>query len=251
MPWFKNLRVGSKLLLSFALVILLASGAGVFIIVGMNGVNSSYEHVMEITGQRIEYIFAAEDCFARARIIVSEAHYPENSADDLARLSAELDLALDELKGALEGLCTVASPTVQEKALDILPMVDKYRVDSARAINILLSAGEVSLENGRYREALLVSEQATADMASMYADELYADIENLSSLSIGALRSLTAENSARAELVLSVSLVFFAVVATVSFAIALWVPSQISKAAGSEDIFARAGLDCPLNMMIE
>ena len=87
------------------------------------------------------------------------------------------------------------------------------------------------------REAPAVSEQASADMAVAFANELYADIESLSGLSIGALRSLTAENSTRAELVLSVSLVFFAVAATVSFAIALLAPGPVGRAAAPEGLF--------------
>ena len=231
MSWFKNLKVGSKLLISFSLVILLAAGAGAFIIVGMDGVNKSYEHVMEITSQRIEIILAAEDCFARARHIVSEMYCPENSIGDLARLSGELDSTLDELKGDLNSLYAIASPVVQEKVLAILPMVERYGADSGRVAGILLSAGEASLENERYREAMVVAGETAADMAALYADELAANIESLSGLSINVLRSLTEENTARAQLVLSVSLVFFAAVATVTFSVAIWVPSLISQTA--------------------
>jgi len=229
MSWFKNLKVRSKLVLSFTLVIVLAAGAGVFIIVGMNGVNKQYESVMDITSKRVEYIFEAGDRYSRARMAIRELYYPGNTIDDLTRIAEDLDLKLGELKESLNTLYTVAAPAVQEKVLTVLPLVDRYGADAGQVVDILFSAGEVSLENELYREAMAAAERKTVEMANAYADELSAGIDSLSGIAIGVLRAQAEENNAQAGRILTFSLGIFVIVATLSFSIALWVPGLISK----------------------
>jgi len=228
MIWFKNLKVRSKLLISFTIVILLAAATGTYIILGMNAVNESYEQAMDITGHRISYIFAADDHYASARMITRELYNPDNTNEDLDRLSAELNLRLNELEASLNGLYTVEAPAVQEKIAAILPLIEEYRSDAGRAIGILHSAGEISPDNAQYREAMEVSEAVMTGMAESYADELSVTIEGFSVMAVNTLQTLAAENNSQAHRVLYISLTLFAVVASCSFAIAFWIPSLIS-----------------------
>lgn len=226
---FKNLKVRNKLLMSFTIVILFSAAAGMYIILGMNAVNKSYEQAMELTRQRVSYIFAAEDHFSRARMIMRDISQPENTKEDLSRLSAELDFRLDELTKSLNSLYPVAAPAVQEKVASILPQVEKYRADSGEAIGVLMSAGEVSQQNAAYLEALTTSGKMAQDMAASYTDDLSVAIDSLSGMAVSTMRNLASENNSDAQRVMYISLVLFAFIASCSCAIAFWMPNLIKR----------------------
>jgi len=187
MIWFKNLKVRSKLLLAFVLVILLAAGAGVFILTKMIEIDDEYSSVMEITSHRIEHIFAAKDQISKVRIILHETVYPENTRDDLDRLSAELEKGLDSLHRELSDLHDIAAPAVQERVSTILPQIETYRKDAKEAIGFLLAVDVISFDNPAYRDAMLQSEQKAVNMGVLYADDMAYAIDSLSGMAINVL----------------------------------------------------------------
>ena len=229
MNWFKNLKVRSKMLLSFILVIMLAAGAGVFILTSMRSIDSSYENALLLTGQRMQRIFASTDHYSRVQMIIREIYYPQNTRDDLNRLSLELEKELDSFAEELKRLNEVASPAVIEKVQSVLPLVETYRTDAKNMISLLLAAGEISVENPAYRAAQIQAQQKTNNMSISYANDMTVTINQLSDMAIGVLHNLTEENSNKAERILYSAFIIFAIVALLSTTIALYIPSLISK----------------------
>jgi len=227
--WFKNLKVRSKLLISFTLIILLAALTGTFIITGMINVNDSYTDAMDLTGMRIEHIFKVKDYFSKARMALRDVYYPENDVDDLARLSAELDKALDALTEELNSLHIIAAPAVQERIEIILPQVELYRSDSEGAIAILLAVDDFSYDNKDYHEALMEVEKKINDMNKSYADSMTDVIDGLPALAIKALENLADSNNDYADNIIFLAVGAFCLVAAFSFTIAIYISGLTSK----------------------
>ena len=229
MPWFKNLKVRKKMLLAFTAVILLAAGAGVFIISSMKSVENSYAEAMRLTGFRVQHIFAAKDHFAKAQVMLHEAYYPENTRDDLIRISANLEKELDAVCEELNSLSGIASVAVQEKAQAILAQMDAYRSDAKEAVDILLSVNIISFDSPIYRDALIQAEEKTISMGAAYADDMTDAISGLSVMAVNTLHDLADKNTANATRILQASIGLFAAVALCSISIALYMSAFISK----------------------
>jgi len=229
MMWFKNLKVRSKLLISFILIIVLAAGTGVYIIINMKNINDSYTEAMGLTGLRITQIFAGKDHFANARLLVRDVHFPENNADDLNRLSAELDKILDELIDELNVLHNIAAPAVQEKVEIIIPMAERYRADVKEAIGYLLDIDDYSYNSIEHHEALIAAEDKIISTGIAYADFMTESIDSLSDMAITAMHNLADTNNSFADRTILIAIGAFIAVALLSFGIAIWVSGLISK----------------------
>jgi len=83
MSWFRNLKIGSKLLLSFMLILAIAIGAGIFALVNMNAIDNGYGTAMTLTSERMQHIFASKDHYSKARMDTRELFYPKNTRDDI------------------------------------------------------------------------------------------------------------------------------------------------------------------------
>ena len=229
MMWFKNLKVRSKLLISFTLIIFLAACTGVFIIMSLRNVNDSYSEAMELTGLRIEHIFTSKDHFSNARVIMRDVYYPENVAEDLLRLSAELDKELDILTEELYSLHEVAAPAVQAKIDEILPLVELYRSDAEEAIGMLLTVDDYSYDNMEHHDALIRAESKINDMSASYADSMVETMDSLPGMAINVLHNLADANNAYADRIILISAAAFGIVALFSFCVALYISSLTSK----------------------
>ena len=229
MIWFKNLKVKNKLLLSFTLIIFLAACTGTYIISSMVSAIGSYGATLDITGERIGHIFASKDHFTKARMLMREIYYPETTRDELNRLSGEIGARLDGLSEQLIELREVAESAVREKIQLVLPLVETYRSDAEYVIGLLLAVDEISVSNPKYRAAMILAEQKTAEMRKSYADNMAETIDSFPGIALNTLLTQGAENGARGNSTFFISIGLFAAVATVSICIALWVPGLLSK----------------------
>jgi len=229
MVWFKNLKVRNKLLLSFMVVVLLAVAAGVFVLVNMDNISGSYSNAMELSSQRIEHIFASKDHFTKARMMIREAYYPDNTREDLIRLSDGIDAEMNVLAESLNRVYEVAPPDVQAKVETVKPLVERYRGDAKTVIGMLLAVDEISLENPAYVAAMIKAEQMTVEMGRTYTNEMTSTIDNLPGMAIDVLKGLAAENDVKAVGAMYISIGILAGVALLSIGIALFVAGLISK----------------------
>jgi len=229
MLWFRNLKVSSKLLLSFTLIILLAAGAGTYMVTNLVRVDRSYAGALDLTGDRIGHIFAAKDHFSRARMAMRDAYNPGNTRQDIVALAGDLDDRLDDLTDELSELYDVASIDVRDMIRTIQPQIETYRADAKYAIGLLLAVEDISLSDPDYRAAMAAAEHKVAEMGVSYANDMAGSIDSLSVLALSMLDDLSAENGNHANNVFYISLVLFAAVASISMVIAVYIPHQISK----------------------
>jgi len=227
--WFGNLKVGGKLLFSFIVVLLVAVGAGAFALVNMKTINDSYDAAMNLTYERLEYIFQSEHHLAKARMIVREFYYPSNTREAIVELHAEMNAHLDGLEGKLSDLSGVSGPNIQERIEKVLPLVDRYRVDIASIVERLLSAGTISPDNPDFRYAQLQAEQMTKNVNSEYSNEMMETINSLSGLVMNEYRALAVENSSQADAAIFVALLIFAIMAVFVLLIAFYISGLVSR----------------------
>jgi hypothetical protein len=121
MNWFRNLKVGNKLLVSFMVILVAAIIAGGYALINMNNINTDYANAMGLTTRRVTYIMNAKDGFATVRSLVRELYLPGNSIEDIHALNARIDTRLAETSEALQNLSEVAALPVKEKVATIIP----------------------------------------------------------------------------------------------------------------------------------
>ena len=229
MIWFENLKVGGKLLLSYLIVLAIVISAGIFVLTSMNSINTNYSTAMDITSQRMSYIIAVDVYLGKTRVIMRELFYPENTREDLNRLSIELEENLAGLQKSLSGLHEVASPVVREKVQEVLPLVEVFSQDTKDAIGILLAVSDISIESHDYRIALIQAERNTADIRNIYANNMVEIIEDISGVALNVLGALADENDVRSHRVLLITIGMFALAILLVLGMALYIPGLISK----------------------
>jgi len=195
----------------------------------LRNVNDSYSEAMELTGMRIEHIFTSKDHFSKARMILRDVFYPENVAEDLVRISADLDRELDAFTEEMNGLHEVAAPAVQAKIEEVLPLVEQYRSDAEEAIDMLLTVDDYSYDNEQHHDALINVEDKIHEMNRSYADSMIETIDSLPGMAINVLHNLANTNNEYADRTILISIAAFGIVAILSFAIAIYISSLTSK----------------------
>ena len=229
MNWYKNLKIKGKLLLSFMLILSLAMAAGTCAIFEMCNINMHYTEAMNLTNERIGYIFEAKDNLSRARMIMREIFYPENTQRDLNRLSAEMETEMDILTRRLTSLHDVADEAVMAKVELVLPKVEQFRNDSLVTIGLLLDNDHISIRYPDYLEALIMAQDRTMNIANTYALEMSNIINDLSDIELEAVRELTEYEGLLARNAMMLSIGLFILMVALTLAIALYLPKHISK----------------------
>jgi len=229
MLWFHNLKVGKKLLLSYIIILVTVVSAGIFSLTSIKNINTGYSTAMDIASRRISHLFASNAHLSKARAVMREIYYPENTREDLNRLSTELDKKLDGILENLYELYALSVPAVQEKVKSVLPFIKVFRKDAQDAIDILLAVPDISIENPDYRAAMIQSERKTSDIRNIYMNYLEETIEGISNITLHVLSDLANENDRNARYVLFIlrgTLVFSVLL---FLGMALYIPDLISK----------------------
>ena len=229
MSWYHNLKIGGKLLLSYVIVLATVLSAGVFVLRSMDDANTSHKEAMDLAIRRMSYVFISKSHLEDARIIMREIFYPENSRENLERLSFELDRNRDDLLKSLNGLHEVASPPVRELIGSALLLVELFNQGSQDAIGILLAVPEISIANPDYRVALILAERRTDDIRNVYGDKLVDAIEDISGMVTSVLDDLTRENDAKANRTLLTTVIILTASILLFLGMALYIPGLISK----------------------
>jgi len=227
MNWFKNLKINMKLLISFMLVIVIAVGVGLFTMINMKSIDNTYSEALNLTQKRLEFIFKAKDQSSRERMIMRELFYPNNTADDINRLSAEMDTVNATLTDSMTGLHQIASDANKAIVDKAMPQIKTYYDDTKDCIKTLLSVGEISIENKAYRDALIQVQNKANEMKTSYADEMMDGIDSLSANATSAVQALSSDTSAYASRLLYISIGCFIGMAILSLIIAFYVSSVI------------------------
>ena len=229
MAWFKDLKVGSKLLLSFVVILIIAVFVGVYLLVQLRAIDDDYSAAMIVSEKRITLIFEAKDSFAAARVALREIYYPENTEDDLRRLSKQLDDELALVIGNFLELKNIAQGPVQAVIDTALPQAEQYRKDGKGIIDSLLAAGIVNIDDDHYRDAMIAGQEEIIRMNRDYADEMSSSILHISDLALKVFHEMIETNGARADSAFLISIILLVFMAAAALGIALFIPGLISK----------------------
>jgi methyl-accepting chemotaxis protein len=229
MKWYGDLKIGTRLLLSFLVILAVAVGVGIFAVVNMKIIDTNYEQAMLLTQKRTAHIFNAKDYYADARMTIREIFYPENTREDLQRLSAEMNEDIQSLTDELNGLIAVASPVVQESSRLILQKADDYLRDTQAIIDKLLALDVISTDNPDYIKALEIAQESTSAIGKSYANEMTLRIQELSDMALGVLKTLSDSNGAQADRALYITIGLCLLMSLLVVAIALLAAGSIRR----------------------
>jgi len=229
MTWFKNLKVRSKLLAAFILVLAIAIFVNVFTLIQLVNTDDTYTDGIEVIDDQFGHVFTVRGHFARARMIIREIYYPNNTMTELNDLYAEMDSELIAAKSELAQLREVTPDDLKDKIDSISPLLDRYHTDTKAVIDILRSVGFVDIENQDYREAMSRAQETTVRMTNEYAGLLNSEIDGLSDLFLKELQHTSAALSNATSQIEFVVIIILVIMVVVILAIALYIPILISK----------------------
>jgi methyl-accepting chemotaxis protein len=229
MKWYKNLKVRSKLLAAFMLALTIAVCSNVFTLIQFDNTNTAYSDGIGLVQMQFDHVFDVKDNFARARMIIREIYYPDNTMESLLSLKTELDSSIASAAKELNDLREIVPDNLKNEIDGILPLLGRYRTDAAEVIEILINVGYADIEDEDYRSAMLDALTETGKMTSDYAGTLTNDITNLSELLLAELLLLSnnlSDSTARTQTIIIIILIIMAAVILI---VALYIPVLISK----------------------
>jgi len=225
----KNIKIRTKLLLAFAFVIISAALVGVYMLVGIQHIEGSYNQAIDLTKQRMEHIFKIKDHLAMARLHWREAFYPENTRNELTRLASEFKAELDTLEIEINAFHEIAAQGVKNDLDKVLPLVKQYKKEGEIVFGTLLAVNDISITNPDYQTAMIHAQDIMINAVNTYLSQMVEVLNHIPDKALGVLQSLKEQNSAKAESVLNFSLLISALVALLSTAIALYIATLVSR----------------------
>jgi len=229
MKWFNNLSIKRKLTASFAVILTFALGVGVFSILTMLGIEKNYSDFSDLNQQRLQYVSAQKDEFAKTRILMRGIFFAENNRADLNRIYGELDQQQKNYFSQLESFKRVATPDVQLIIEDIEPLAEHYYAESRDIVRSLMAADEIALENTAYRAALVATQQRIDKMIADYADALTEKSEYLYANVLDDFKETSEESTQTSMLKVDIVLLMLAVMALISIVVITIVTRMITK----------------------
>jgi len=231
MNWFKNLKVGNKLLLSFLLVLVLSIVVGAVSIVEMLSINSSYSDAMDLATARVDSVLKAKDEFNNARMAVRETFYPNNTRADLQTDRATIIEQLDMLEKELDALylISVEGGDVQKRIEEVKPLIDKYRREMTGVIDGLLAQSVISIDDSAYVDALHKAQEAVNRAGTEYAGRMSDLLAEIPTIVLDVMTKAADDNEAAAWTAIWITVgIIAAMIFIVIFIIAV-VPKTITK----------------------
>ncbi|MCL2740969.1 MAG: response regulator [Oscillospiraceae bacterium] len=229
MRWFRNLRVGSKLLLSYLTIVVIVAGAGLFVMNNMRVINDAYSDAMEQTSRRVSSILDSKANLADARVYMRELLHVGNTEHNMVMLTEKLEESIAALEYSLNELYEIAFDQVREEVLRVLPVVAALREGIVDAVEILFKVQDFSAGNPEFIESLVEVERRMAFLEITYTNEIVGLVEEISGLAISILGSLAADNGAMADRSLLVTVTMIMASAMLFLAMAFYIPGTISK----------------------
>jgi len=229
MKWFRNLTIKRKLTASFAVILAIALGVGVFSILTMLGIEKNYSELSDMTQQRLKYVSGQKDEFARSRVLIREIFFIENNRADLNRLYGELDQQRNNYFTQLESFKRVADYEDRLLIDGIEPLAENYYAEASSILRDLMAVDEISPESPAYRAAVVETQERVEKMYAEFAGTLTEKSENLFTNVLDDLR-ITSEESATASMnSIYIVLIMLAVMALLSVIIIMIVTNAITK----------------------
>ena len=229
MNWFRNLKVGKKLLIAFLIILVIAVAVTIYGLLELVAVDTNYSDAMTLSKSRFEYIYSLKDDLSTARMTMREIFYPGTTQDDLNRLSGQLDTSMNDLSDNLTKLRVIASDSVQSTIDTVAPLADKYHTDGKAVIQNLIAVGDTSIDNPVYRTAMEAAHQEILRMGTDYANNMTTSIVDISTKALQVLADLTQQNGDAANRAQTVTVIVLVVMAVIIILIAVYISGLITK----------------------
>jgi methyl-accepting chemotaxis protein len=219
MKWLLNMRIGTKLLLSYLLIALIAGAMGGFAIFNIKALDKSDTQLYENMTVPLEEIGQISTAFQRTRVNARDAIFAQTpdqiqaNIDKIAERRAEIDaLAAAFEKTILSENMRVAFDELTASRLEFRAAMDKVMV--------------LAKEN-RDAEALAqIAENSEAGIASRAVQD---NIQKIMDLKVENANAMSEANSATAARTSTVMLIVMGIVIVLAISIGLFISSIITK----------------------
>ncbi len=177
MKWFRNLKVGSKLIFGFSTMILIMGVIGVTGYLSMSKVNHSLENIFEIRMPSIDYLIEVDRDLQQLLVAERSMIFANAKSDLFKKLVADYEENLGESDQRWEKYLILAA-TPEEKAI-----ISKYEKagEEWKAISKRVVDGRVSDTRQGRREAL----DLTLGIAKVKFEEMRGFIDELTNVNLG------------------------------------------------------------------
>jgi methyl-accepting chemotaxis protein len=177
MKWFRNLKVGSKLVFGFSTMILIMGVIGVAGYLSMSKINHSLEDIFEVRMPSIDYLIEVDRDIQQLLVAERSMIFANSKSDVFKTLVAEYEENLVQSNERWEKYKVLAA-TPEEKA--IIPKYETAK-EEWRAISKKVVDGRVADTRQGRREAL----DLTLGTAKVKFEDMRGYIDELTNVSLG------------------------------------------------------------------
>jgi methyl-accepting chemotaxis protein len=195
MKWFRNLKIGSKLVFGFSTMILIMGVIGVTGYLSMSKINHSLENIFEIRMPGIDYLIETDRDLQQSLVAERSMIFANAKSDVFKKLVADYEENLGQSDERWEQYIILAS-TPEEKA--IISKYEKAR-EKWKAISKRVVDGRGSDTRQGRREAL----DLTLGIAKEKFEEMRGYIDELTNVNLGMAEKdhLAADSAYKATIV--------------------------------------------------
>ena len=182
MKFFKNMKIGTKLLTAFMIIALIAAGVGVYGVLNMSAINSSSQELFKVKGmsqgyigyiyEEMQYIRAmARDCFLQ-----TDAAGVQTDINNVTKSKDKIQGYMNQLKGTLQD----AEDQAQFSDLDqkikafetrLEEVMSKVTADKDGALELLRDATSAKLVTDAFDAAESITEGNISEGQAMLAQQ--------------------------------------------------------------------------------
>jgi methyl-accepting chemotaxis protein len=177
MKWFRNLKVGSKLVFGFSTMILIMGVIGVAGYLSMSKINHSLEDIFEVRMPSIDYLIEVDRDLQQLLVAERSMIFANAQSDVFKKLVAEYEENLGQSDQRWEKYKALAE-TPEEKA--ILPKYENAREEWKAISKRVVDGRAADTRQGR-REAL----DLTLGIAKVKFEEMRGYIDELTNVNLG------------------------------------------------------------------
>jgi methyl-accepting chemotaxis protein len=229
MTWFKNLKVGKKLISAFVLVLVLALALGVFAIMEMTSINNHYATAMDEASLQVREVVDTLGEYSSARMALREIFYPNTTSSDLQARKNTAVTQFNELEQGFRDLSALTkSEEVQEKIREATPLIERYSAEMILIIDSLLAHDVVSIDNAEYVVALHEAQERIDRAGVSYGNRMSELINEIPDLILAEMVKTADIQQASARSAITLTIIILAVMAGFIILVAIVVPKTIT-----------------------
>lgn len=217
MKWFYNMKIGSKLIISFIVVALIAGVVGVIGITNINKIDYNDSALYENMTVPLSEVADMARWFQRARVNARDLILYDDPAD-IQNAYSEVQAYLSEIDKLTESF---EKTIVQEEEKQYFTQFQSAMIEFDKKLDELL---KICLEN-RDDEAFAFTK---GDLQTS-ADDVRASIDKLIELKVNGAKNQSDTNSATADTAVVTMIAVIAVAMIVAFSLGIFVSRSISN----------------------